>query len=111
MLDVSDNLNIYMYVYTRIDVASNQHDLHHAVQVLHNNRLMDNQSALENEDSRSVRTKRKDFLSPMISSASLECDSMILQMIGHPDAVPQRVVHSQRGSLWPSIMPPRCRHV
>lgn len=41
----------------------------------------------------------------MISSASLECDSMI----GHPDAVPQRVAHSQPGYLWPSIMPPRCR--
>ena len=92
------------HVYS-IDVASNQHDLHHAVQVSHNNRLMENQSGLENEDSRSVRTKRKDFLSPMISSASLECDSMI----GHPDAVPQRGVHSQRGYLWPSIMPPRCR--
>jgi len=44
VLDVNDNLNIYI-------VASNQHDLHHAVQVSHNNRLMDNQFGLENEDS------------------------------------------------------------
>ncbi len=64
--------------------------LHYLIHVVSHNRLMDNQSGFENETSRSARRKRKDFLSPMISSASLECDSMI----GHPDAVPQGFVYS-----------------